>query len=338
MWQKQPREIPKSQNVLRNGQLTSKIKQLQARIAELQNELNDLQTLYDITLEHSNTLEEELMSRNRQMETLQNKMRKYLSPQLYQALVGSPDDVNTKSHERIRLTVYFSDIVGFSDLTDALEPEVMSEMLNAYLTRMSEIALKYGGTIDKFIGDAVMVFFGAPEFKSDTIHARQCARMALEMRDALIPLRESWRNNGIPGRFRVRAGINTGICTVGNFGSEQRMDYTIIGGQVNLASRLESIAPPDAIYVSEAAWLLMEEVAEARYVGVKQVKGIHAPVKVWELLGMREEETAVSTYLKIDNGRLQLQNLDLDLANLPPGERAVVRKALSRALTYLEEK
>ena len=315
---------------------TDETTRLQAQIAELQSDLADLQTLYDITLEHGNMLEEALMTQNKQMEALQNKMSKYLSPQLYQALVGDIADASTKSHERVKLTVYFSDIVGFSDLTDALEPEVMSGMLNAYLTRMSEIALTYGGTVDKFIGDAIMVFFGAPEFTDDMTHARQCARMALEMHEALIPLRESWRNNGIPGHFQVRAGINTGVCTVGNFGSEQRMDYTIIGNQVNLASRLQSIAPANSIYVSESAWLLMEDVVEGRYVGRKQVKGIHASVKVWELTGLREGDTAVSAYLNIHDNRLQLQNLDLDLTTLPDDERAVIQKALSRALTRLD--
>ncbi len=200
---------------------------LQARLAALESELADTQVLYETTLDHGTTLENELSEQNERMETLQKKMRKYLSPQLYQSLLGGKTDANTKTHTRTRLTIYFSDMVGFSDLTDAIEPEVLSDVLNTYLTRMSDIALRYGGTVDKFIGDAVMVFFGAPEFVDDLSHARCCVSMALEMREELYRLREEWRARGITRLLQVRAGINTGICTVGNFGSENRMDYTI---------------------------------------------------------------------------------------------------------------
>ncbi len=315
--------------------MTSQTAVLQTHITELESELLDVQMLYDITMEHGATLENELMTQNERMENLQNKMRKFLSPQLYQALVGGMADASTKSHARIKLTVYFSDIVGFSDLTDNMEPELLSETLNSYLTRMSEIALKYGGTIDKFIGDAVMVFFGAPEFDNDIAHAERAVRMALEMRDALIPLRDSWARKGIPGKFQVRAGINSGICTVGNFGSEQRMDYTIIGNQVNMASRLESIAPPDCIYLSDATYALIEAFVEAEFVGPRQMKGIHMPVEVWELIGLKEDNTAVSTYLNVDDNHLEFKPLDLNLATLPDDDRVSIQKALSRALIHL---
>ena len=308
---------------------------VQTQIAELESELSDMQMLYDITMEHGATLENELMAHNDRMEALQDKMRKFLSPQLFQALVGGTADADTKSHARIKLTVYFSDIVGFSDLTDNMEPELLSATLNSYLTCMSEIALKYGGTIDKFIGDAVMVFFGAPEFENDATHAERCVRMALEMREALIPLRDEWARKGISGKFQVRAGINSGICTVGNFGSEQRMDYTIIGNQVNMASRLESIAPPDCIYMSDATYALIEALVEAEFIGPRQMKGIHMPVDVWELIGLREDNTAVSTYLNMDDNHLEFKTLDLDLATLPDDERISIQKALSRALIHL---
>lgn len=308
---------------------------LQARIEELESELSDVQMLYDITMEHGATLENELMAHNDRMEALQDKMRKFLSPQLFQALIGGTADASTTSHARIKLTVYFSDIVGFSDLTDNMEPELLSTTLNSYLTRMSEIALKYGGTIDKFIGDAVMVFFGAPEFDNDAAHAERCVRMALEMRDALIPLREKWARKGIPGKFQVRAGINSGICTVGNFGSDQRMDYTIIGNQVNMASRLESIAPPDCIYLSDAAYALVENLVEADFIGPRQMKGIHRPVDVWELIGLKEDNTAVSTYLNVQDNHFELKTLDLDLTTLSDDERVSIQKALSRALIHL---
>lgn len=307
---------------------------LQARIGELEAELADLQLLYDNTLEHGTVLENELMQQNRRMEELRDKMRKYLSPQLYSALLGGTADTGTRSHARTNLTIYFSDMVGFSDLTDTIEPELLSTVLNSYLTQMAEIALKHGGTIDKFIGDAMMVFFGAPEFISDAEHARRCVTMALEMREALYRLREQWRLLGIPRTLQVRAGITTGFCTVGNFGSEHRMDYTIIGGNVNLAARLQSSAPPDSIYISGVTYGLVEDLVEARPLGPIQVKGIHAPVEVWELLGLRAD-VAAAPYVAVHDGRLRIDALDLDLNVLSDQERSALQKALARALVQL---
>lgn len=307
---------------------------LQARIVELEAELADLQLLYDNTLEHGTVLENELMQQNRRIEELRDKMRKYLSPQLYSALLGGGADTGTRSHARTNLTIYFSDMVGFSDLTDTIEPELLSTVLNSYLTQMAEIALKHGGTIDKFIGDAMMVFFGAPEFISDVEHARRCVTMALEMREALYRLREQWRLLGIPRTLQVRAGITTGFCTVGNFGSEHRMDYTIIGGNVNLASRLQSSAPPDSIYISGVTYGLVEDLVEARPLGLIQVKGIHAPVEVWELLGLRAA-AAESPYVALHNGRLRIDALDLDLNELTDQERTALQQALARALVQI---
>jgi adenylate cyclase len=308
---------------------------LEQRIAELESEIADLQLLYETTIEHGTSLENELMIQNRRMELLQNQMRKYLSPQLFSALLGGTANTTTRGHIRTKLTVYFSDMVGFSDLTDATEPELLSDVLNTYLTRMSEIALTYGGTIDKFIGDAMMVFFGAPEFVDDVDHARRCVRMALEMRTELFRLREEWRAKGITQTLRVRAGINTGFCTVGNFGSEHRMDYTIIGGQVNLAARLQSSATPDSIYLSNSTYTLVEDLVEARSLGSIQVKGIHAPVDAWEVLGLRQAHSEQAPHFELRNGRVHLRALDVDPAALSDQDRDEIEKALTRALVHL---
>ena len=143
---------------------------------------------------------------------------------------------------RKKLTVFFSDIQGFTELTDRLEPEVLSYLINNYLNEMSNIALKYGGTIDKFVGDAILIFFGDPETKGEKEDATACVLMALEMRERMEHLRKKWEDNGISSSLRIRIGTNTGFCNVGKFGSEDRLDYAIIGGRVNLASRLEPSA------------------------------------------------------------------------------------------------
>ena len=314
---------------------TDEVSQLKQQIVKLQMELDDLQLLYETTMEHGTSLENELILQNERITELQGKMRKYLSPQLYQALVGGQADTSTTFHKRTKLTVYFSDIVGFSSLTDSIEPELLSEVLNTYLTRMSEIALKYGGTIDKFIGDAVMVFFGAPEPMDDTEQAKLAVQMALDMRQALYELREGWKRKGINRLLQIRAGINTGICTVGNFGSEHRMDYTIVGGQVNIAARLESAADADGIYISSQTYALVEDVVEAKYIGPTQMKGIHEPVIIWELIGMRENSSAVQEFLNIDGTAMTLNPIEIDLTTLSEEKRDAIRRALSRAMTYL---
>lgn len=311
------------------------LKKLQARVAELEDDIADLQVLYETTMEHGTSLENELVMQNERMEILQSKMRKYLSPQLFQALMGGTADPSTKAHNRVKLSIYFSDIVGFTDLTDTTEPELLSAVLNSYLTRMSEIALKYGGTIDKFVGDAVMVFFGAPEFDDDVSHAQRCVQMALEMREALHQLRPEWKLKGINRELRVRAGINTGYCTVGNFGSEHRMDYTIIGGQVNLAARLQSAAPADGIYISKGTYSLVEDFVTAVYIGEKQVKGIHEPVEIWELTGLAKGKREPSPYISIEDNHLKLKELDIDLTSLSEADRLAIQKALSRAMVQL---
>lgn len=303
----------------------------------LETELKDLLTLYENTLEHGTSLENELVSQNQRMQVLQNKMRKYLSPQLYESLLGSATDPTNRGHRRKKLAIYFSDMVGFSDLTDSIEPELLSEVLNSYLNRMAEIAIKHGGTVDKFIGDAVLVFFGDPEFIDDVTHVRKCTEMALEMREELYRLRELWKHKGITRTLQVRAGINFGYCTVGNFGSERRMDYTIIGGQVNLASRLQAAAPPDSIYLSSAAYSLVQDLAEVRSIGTTTVKGIHTPVEVFELLGLRTRGGTkdASQYLSVDGPRIRLNPLDLDLNRVSEDELLLVQKALCQALVRI---
>jgi class 3 adenylate cyclase len=262
-------------------------------------------------------------------------MRKYLSPQLYDALLGGTTDADTKKHTRTNLTVYYSDMVSFSGLTDEIEPELLSDILNTYLTRMSEIAIKYGGTVDKFVGDAVMVFFGAPVFTDDVYHARQCALMALEMREELFRLQDKWRHK-LDRNLQIRAGITTGICTVGNFGSENRMDYTIIGKPVNLAARLyQTFAPPDHIYISSATRALIEDEFETTFAGKFEVKGFHNLVDVWELVGTRKEGDALSPYLKMEDDHLSVKAINVDLATLSDLDRAIFQKVLTRVLVHL---
>jgi len=151
---------------------------------------------------------------------------------------------------------------------------------------MSTIALAHGGTVDKFVGDAMLVFFGDPETKGDAEDARACLRMAIEMQHRIAGLNAKWRSNGIEHPFRVRMGINTGFCNVGNFGSNDRMDYTIIGAEANLTARLQSIAEPGQIVISYETYALVRDTIVARALPPITMKGIGREVIPYVVSGV----------------------------------------------------
>ena len=165
-----------------------------------------------------------------------------------------------------------------------MESEALTSLLNDYLNEMSKIALEHGGTIDKYIGDAIMIFFGDPDSSGAEKDAMACVNMALDMRAMMKNLRENWLQKGIANPLHVRMGINTGYCTVGNIGSEDRMDYTIIGGEVNLASRLETMAHEDSILVSYETYALIKGQIKCEEKPESKIKGIAYPVRVFEVI------------------------------------------------------
>ncbi|WP_051249641.1 adenylate/guanylate cyclase domain-containing protein [Maridesulfovibrio zosterae] len=215
---------------------------------------------------------------------LSDKLGRYLSPQVYESIFAGTQD-SLIGAKRKKLTIFFSDIVGFTSTTERMEPEDMTSLLNSYLDRMASIALKHGGTIDKYIGDAVLIFFGDPVSKGYKNDALACVDMAIEMRDALKEMQQEWFDIGISTPFKVRMGINTGFCTVGNFGSKQLMDYTIIGGQVNVAARLEQNAPPDQILISHETWALVKDDFRCLGRAPIYVKGVQHSIRTYQVIG-----------------------------------------------------
>ena len=149
---------------------------------------------------------------------------------------------------------------------------------------MSQIALKYGGTIDKFVGDAILIFFGDPETKGEREDAKLCVLMALEMQERMNYLRGLWQDQGITNPLEIRIGINTGYCNVGNFGSKNRLDYTIIGGEVNLASRLESSAMTGQILISEETYALIKNDIFCEKKEEIKVKGIAHKIQTYQVV------------------------------------------------------
>ena len=225
----------------------------------------------------------EISLKNKELEALSNKLAKYLSPQVYASIFEGKQEVTLDS-KRKKLTIFFSDLVGFTEITDKMESEDLTQLLNQYLTEMSQIAFGHGATIDKYIGDAIMIFFGDPESRGIKEDALACIKMAIAMQKRIMELAARWRDSGFEKPLTCRIGIHTGYCTVGNFGSEDRMDYTIIGGSVNLASRLEHEANHGGILISYETYAHVKEDVKCEPAGKIQVKGIAYPITTYQPL------------------------------------------------------
>src|SRR6185312_13769333 len=270
--------------------------------------------------------EQDLTEKSKALTALSSKLAKYLAPQVYDSIFTGQQDVKIVS-KRKKLTVCFSDLVGFTEITDKMESEDLTQLLNHYLTEMSKIALQYGATVDKYVGDAIVMFFGDPTTLGVKEDALACVQMAIAMQQRVSELAEEWRNNGIETPLRCRIGAHTGYCTVGNFGSEDRMDYTMVGGTVNLASRLEHEASPGGVLVSFETYALVKDDVRCEERGQVQVKGIKQPIATYAVLGPKQEAERAGT---------QHLRLEIDAERMSDEERKTAADALRRALGLLE--
>jgi class 3 adenylate cyclase len=199
---------------------------------------------------------------------------------------------------------------------------------------MSSIALHHGGTIDKFVGDAMLIFFGDPESKGEAEDAKACLRMALDMQHRLAELNVKWRGAGTEHPFRVRMGINTGFCNVGNFGSAERMDYTIIGAEANLAARLQSIAQAGHIVISYETYALVRDILVAQALPPITMKGISREVVPYTVKGILD-----GSGKKVEIFSEHMTGLDfyLDPSMIDTNHSEHVRIVLQDALKALEK-
>jgi class 3 adenylate cyclase len=209
-------------------------------------------------------------------------LKRYLPPQVVDDILEGRRELQPRT-ERRKLTILFSDVRGFTTATDGLEPEELARLLDEYLSAMSDIAFSAGATIDKFRGDGMMLFFGAPESIDPRAGAIKCLRMAVAMSQDIERLRLKWFDEGYDWDLGVRMGINTGYATVGEFGSSDRMDYTAVGTEVNLAARLEGCCETESIIVSHSTWALVRDEFPCTYIGETELKGIHKPVRVYRV-------------------------------------------------------
>jgi len=271
-----------------------------------------------------------IATKNKELEALSKKLSKYLSPQIYHSIFTGAQNVEIASNRK-KLTIFFSDVVNFTETTDKLESEDLTHLLNRYLTEMSNIALEHGATIDKYIGDAIMVFFGDPESKGVKEDARACVRMAIAMLRRMRELHAEWQELGAVKPFHLRIGIDTGYVTVGNFGSDDRMDYTIIGSVVNLTARLQSFAEIDGILLGHETYsLVKDEVAVEEREPIK-VKGFAEPIRCYKVLGLYDDLA--------DEGMVIREEADgfKFLLDLQKRDRAEAIAALESILARLKE-
>jgi adenylate cyclase len=274
----------------------------------------------------------ELETANEFLATLSMKISRYLSPQIYKSIFSGQRDVVIQT-ERKKLTIFFSDIKDFTATTERLQPEQITRLLNEYFTEMSAIALRHGGTIDKFVGDAMLIFFGDPESRGETEDAMACVHMALEMQRRIAELNMKWRNEGVEHPFRVRMGVNTGFCNVGNFGSADRMDYTIIGAEANLAARLQSIADAGRIAISFETYALVRRIVRARPLPPITMKGISREVVPYVVEGMLD---AKGETVEIFSEHMTGLDFYLDPATVDGSASERIRGVLRKALDALE--
>lgn len=283
--------------------------------------------LSDKNEQRLNQLKIEAQETNTQLEGMSSQLSKFLSPQLYNSIF-SGSRAGTRVTRRKKLTVFFSDLCGFTNFVESMESEDVTNLLNLYLETMTTIALDYGATIDKYIGDGIMLFFGDPETKGLKEDATNCVKMALDMLKELDDLSDKWVDYGMKDPLQMRIGIDTGFATVGNFGCESRLDYTAIGSAVNRASRLETAADHGSIFISEDTYNLVKESIEAREMEPIHLKGI-GEFKARKVIG-----TIGSSALSLNFGK---RNLSLVLDRLSEEDIAETKSSLQQALKELED-
>ena len=207
------------------------------------------------------------------------QLKNFISPQVVDLIMAGKMSYDFSPH-RAELTILFSDIRGFTPLSDELEAEELVSIINEYLTEMTEIIFQHSGTIDKYLGDGIMAFFGAPV--PDEKHPENAVRAALGMQAKLNELKVKWLGDA-QRELGVGIGITTGYVTVGSFGPEIRKDYTVIGKNVNMAARLEGVAEMGQVLISPRMYSRVQDLFETESLGQRQLKGRATPMMVYNV-------------------------------------------------------
>ena len=219
------------------------------------------------------------LNEQKEKASLQRSFEAYFPPAVVKRIMANPELIYAAGQKK-ELTILFSDIKSFTTYSSTMSPDQIQKMLNEYFEAMVDIVFKYEGTVDKFIGDGLMVFFGDPEPQSD--HAVRCVRAAIEMQKKCRELKARWETTGL-FPLKIRVGINSGPVVVGNMGSARRLSYTVLGSDVNLAQRLESNAPVEGIMISQRTYELVKDAVTTKPLEPIMVKGLDKPIKVYEV-------------------------------------------------------
>jgi class 3 adenylate cyclase len=251
------------------GNLTKNLNRTTGQLSTLYNDLNALNA----------NLQETVDAKVAELERT-SRLKRYLSPVVAESIMSGSQDVSLEPSRKL-LTTFFSDIRGFTSSAEHMEPEELVTGLNEYFSEMTDIVFKHGGTLDKYVGDAIMVFFGDPIPQED--HAERAVRMGLEMLDRLRSLEHHWLKR-YAEVFEIGIGITTGWVTVGDIGSSTRTDYTVVGNQVNLASRLADQARAGQILVTESTMAAVDRFVDGKQVDEISLKGVSRPIKIYEIV------------------------------------------------------
>lgn len=244
---------------------------------------DELELLKTIGCQMTMILEQaSLNNKLREEERMRNKLERFHSPQVIEMILKSNQETkeNIMEAKELEATVLFTDIVGFTPLSEKMKPKDINTLLNKHFSKMTDIIFDLDGTLDKYIGDSLMAVFGAP-FGQDN-DAERAVMAALKMREALEAENKA---NVREKELNIRIGINTGQITAGNIGSPKRMEYTVLGDAVNVASRLESIAEPNQILIGEETYNRIKDKIKTREIGLRKLKGKSRDLRVYEVLG-----------------------------------------------------
>jgi class 3 adenylate cyclase len=207
-------------------------------------------------------------------------VRRYVPHAVFEHIV-SGDILGVAVPTRRRVTVLFSHLVGSTALADRVDAEILTQVVNEYLDAMSRLVDEHGGIVSEFAGDGLMALFGAPDEMAAEDQALASVRTAVAMQSHLPSLTQRWHKLGVTDAMEMRIGIDTGVSSVGSFGSEGRMTYTAIGMHANIAARLQSHCEPGQILLSDATWHLVKDQIDCKPRGEVQCRGVHYPVRVY---------------------------------------------------------
>ena len=269
-----------------------------------------------------------LSDSNQKMESLLRNLQRFVPQAVVEVLMAHGDE-QLPANSREKITVFFSDVVGFTSITERLDPERLAPLMTDYFTEMTEICTKWGGTLDQFVGDAIVIFFGAPRSTGNEDDAKRALGMALDMQDRLKSLRLKWAQGGLTLPFEVRMGIATGFCNVGNFGSRQRLHYTAIGTAVNSAARIQSLAQPNTVLIADETYLLVRDDYKCELDQTTILTGQKHPTKIYKPLDNQDHWQ--SSVISADEAGLRFY---FDLADIT--DKTNAKRLLETALQAID--